>query len=71
MGGYYQRDDPEMELWFVAVQETRAVLEGGWAAIPADLFEAPGGRQACAFPRMTGPHDCARAREIRTSLPRA
>jgi creatinine amidohydrolase len=31
MGGYYERDDHEMmELWAVAVQEARAVLESGW-----------------------------------------
>jgi creatinine amidohydrolase len=37
MGGYYERDDSEMmELWAVAVQETREVLSLGWApAIPA------------------------------------
>ncbi|MFC2968023.1 creatininase family protein [Acidimangrovimonas pyrenivorans] len=30
-GGYYQRDDAEMEaIWQVAVAETRALLEGGW-----------------------------------------
>jgi creatinine amidohydrolase len=30
-GGYYERDDTEMmQLWAVAVQETRALLEGGW-----------------------------------------
>jgi len=44
MGGYYERDDPEMmDLWLVAVQETRALLEGGWAAVPADLSGAFGG----------------------------
>lgn len=33
LGGYYERDDSEMmDLWAVAVQETRALLEGGWAA---------------------------------------
>jgi creatinine amidohydrolase len=33
MGGYYVRDDPEMmQLWAVAVQETRAILESGWSA---------------------------------------
>ncbi len=33
MGGYYERDDSEMmDLWAVAVQETRAILDGGWVA---------------------------------------
>jgi creatinine amidohydrolase len=32
MGGYYERDDSEMmQLWAVVVQETRALLESGWA----------------------------------------
>ena len=32
MGGYYERDDAEMmDLWAVAVQETREVLSTGWA----------------------------------------
>ena len=32
MGGYFQRDDHELlELWAVAVQEVRVVLEGGWS----------------------------------------
>jgi creatinine amidohydrolase len=32
MGGYYERDDSElMDLWAVAVQETRALLESGWS----------------------------------------
>lgn len=32
MGGYYERDDTEMmQLWAVAVQETRALLESGWS----------------------------------------
>jgi creatinine amidohydrolase len=37
MGGYYERDDSEMmELWAVAVQETREQLSTGWASsIPA------------------------------------
>lgn len=44
MGGYYHRDDPEMmDLWHVAVQETRTVLESGWAAVPADQLGAIGG----------------------------
>ena len=31
-GGYYQRDDAEMlDLWRVAVAETRALLEGPWS----------------------------------------
>ena len=31
MGGLYQRDDKEMlAIWRVAVDETRALLEGGW-----------------------------------------
>lgn len=31
-GGYYQRPDDEMQaIWDVAVKETRALLEGGWA----------------------------------------
>jgi len=31
-GGYYERPDEEMQaIWDVAVQETRALLEGGWA----------------------------------------
>ncbi|WP_337268513.1 creatininase family protein [Oryzifoliimicrobium ureilyticus] len=31
-GGYYQRSDEEMQaIWDVAVEETRALLEGGWA----------------------------------------
>ncbi len=31
MGGLYQRDDEEMlAIWRVAVDETRALLEGGW-----------------------------------------
>jgi creatinine amidohydrolase len=31
-GGYYERPDQEMQaIWDVAVQETRALLEGGWA----------------------------------------
>ena len=30
-GGYYRRDDSEMmEIWRVAVDETRALIEGGW-----------------------------------------
>ena len=34
MGGYYERDDAEMmHLWAIAVQETRAVLETGWASV--------------------------------------
>jgi creatinine amidohydrolase len=35
MGGYYERDDPEMmQLWAVAVQEVRAALASGWTAPP-------------------------------------
>ncbi len=31
-GGYYERPDEEMQaIWDVAVEETRALLEGGWA----------------------------------------
>jgi creatinine amidohydrolase len=31
-GGYYERPDEEMQaLWDVAVEETRTLLEGGWA----------------------------------------
>ncbi|WP_416068126.1 creatininase family protein [Rhizobium sp. ZK1] len=31
-GGYYERPDEEMQaIWDVAVDETRALLEGGWA----------------------------------------
>ena len=31
-GGYYERSDEDMlALWAVAVAETRALLEGGWA----------------------------------------
>ncbi len=31
-GGYYERPDEEMQaIWNVAVEETRALLEGGWA----------------------------------------
>jgi creatinine amidohydrolase len=31
-GGYYERADEEMQaIWDVAVEETRALLEGGWA----------------------------------------
>lgn len=31
-GGYYERPDEEMQaIWDVAVAETRAILEGGWA----------------------------------------
>lgn len=30
-GGYYQRDDAEMQaLWDIAVEETRALMAGGW-----------------------------------------
>jgi len=31
-GGYYQRSDDEMlALWHIAVEETRALMEGPWA----------------------------------------
>jgi len=31
-GGYYERPDEDMHaIWDVAVKETRALLEGGWA----------------------------------------
>ena len=31
-GGYYERPDEEMQaIWDVAVEETRALIEGGWA----------------------------------------
>lgn len=40
-GGYYDRPDSEMmELWAVAVQETRALLEGSWE--PGDEGAASG-----------------------------
>jgi creatinine amidohydrolase len=36
MGGYYVRDDTEMmQLWATAVQETRLILDAGWAAATA------------------------------------
>ena len=38
MGGYYERDDHEMmELWAVAVQETREILAHGWTTVTAQL----------------------------------
>ena len=31
-GGYYERPDEEMQaIWDIAVKETRALLDGGWA----------------------------------------
>ena len=42
MGGYYERDDAEMmQLWAVAVQETRAALESGWSAAEAEPMQRP------------------------------
>ena len=54
-GGYYERPDAEMmDLWAVAVQETRALLDGSWERAPAGDADAAAERPPTPGARVPG-----------------